>query len=57
MKQQVEEVRTTAQRTEGDLEVERRRVQSLQNVKEQNLVLQLELRDYKQEREKLHQSI
>lgn len=34
LKQQVEEVRTTAQRTEGDLEVERRRVQALQNVKE-----------------------
>jgi len=39
------------------LEVERRRVQGLQNIKEQSLVMQLEIREYKQEREKLHQSI
>jgi FtsZ-binding cell division protein ZapB len=39
------------------LEVERRKVQSLSNVKEQNIVLQLELREYRHERERLHQSV
>ena len=53
----MEEVRNGAQRTESDLEVERRRVQGLQNIKEQSIVMQLEIREYKQEREKLHQSI
>lgn len=29
----------------------------LQNIKEQNIMLQLELREYRQERERLHQAM
>lgn len=45
------------ERKESDLELEKRRVQSLGNVKEQNIMLQLELREYRQEKDKLHQTI
>jgi phage-related minor tail protein len=34
--------------------VEQRRSMGLQNIKEQNIMLQLELREYRQERERLH---
>ena len=50
-------MRSTCQRKDSELEVERRRIQALGNVKEQNILLQLEVREYKQERERLHQSI
>ena len=50
-------MRSSQERKEAELEVERRRVQSLANIKEQNIMLQLEVREYKQERERLHQSI
>ena len=50
-------MRSVQERKEAELEVERRRVQSLANIKEQNIMLQLEVREYKQERERLHQSI
>jgi hypothetical protein len=50
----LEETRNNTERKESDLEIERRRVQSLSNIKEQNIIMQLEMREYKQEREKLH---
>jgi phage-related minor tail protein len=54
LKQQIEEMRCTAARKESELEVEQRRSMGLQNIKEQNIMLQLELREYRQERERLH---
>jgi FtsZ-binding cell division protein ZapB len=50
-------MRSNLQRKDSELDVERRRIQSLGNIKEQNILLQLEVREYKQERERLHQSI
>jgi hypothetical protein len=54
LKQQIEEMRCEGQRRDSEIDVERRRAQSLQNIKEHNIVLQLEVREYKQEREKMH---
>ena len=50
-------MRNTVERKDGDIEIEKRRVQNLTNVKEQNIMMQLELREYRQERDKLHQTI
>jgi hypothetical protein len=47
-------MRCAAARKDSELEVEQRRSMGLQNIKEQNIMLQLELREYRQERERLH---
>ena len=57
MKQQLEETRGRLQAREADLEVERRKVGALSGAKELNLRLQLELREARQEREKLHETV
>lgn len=54
LKQQIEEMRCAAARAATDLEVEQRRAMGLQNIKEQNIMLQLELRECRQERERMH---
>ena len=57
LKQQIEEMRCAAARKDSELEVEQRRAMGLQNIKEQNIMLQLELREYRQERDRLHQAM
>ena len=54
LKQQIEEMRCATARKDSELGVEQRRAMGLQNIKEQNIMLQLELREYRQERERLH---
>jgi chromosome segregation ATPase len=57
LKQQIEEMRCTVTRKDSELEMEFRRSQGLLNIKEQNIMLQLELREYRQERERMHQAM